>query len=249
MTKPTIVTPALEEIKKVFNEGLELERQGRLDEVAKEKIEKRLNQISEDVDHAIAKKVAEIEALTAPKPPSMFMKVVASIIVLALLGVILELTFGERFVFAYGDQYKTLAPSLFALTLPFFAILYSRERQSLFSSSQTWLFRWFVLFPSIVLLTSVAVVISPLGWAAFAGWMIGSDAPPRQATFASIETMSASKRGCRQHGTLKTKEAEFNVCLDGLIAKPGLKEGDSVLLNGRDSNLGFVIEQITPAPH
>lgn len=231
----------------VFHEGTQLERQGKLDAAAEKRIEARLKAISERLDSQVADDLAAIRASEATRPQPVWKKVAAIVLLVAFIGMPLELTVGESFVLSYSNSYKSVLPTLFALTLPAFAILWFRQEKQQHALSYrypTWTVRWLIVFPLIVVLSSTLVVLSPIGWSAVVGWAIGTDAPPRQAKVLSVAPERVRAGKCDQKAILDFNGLQTNICIEGRVVGPALKAGDEVSVRGRSSFLGLFIEEI-----
>ena len=235
------------EIAAIVYEGSQTERHGKLDETAKKQIEARLQAISERLDRQVAHNLANIRATSATRPHAAWEKGVAIVLLLAFIGMPLEFTVGERFVFSYSDAYKSALPTLFALTLPAFAILWLRQEKQHHALSYrypTWGVRWLIMFPFIVVFSSSLLVLSPFGWSALGGWAIGTAAPPRQARVLSVDPEKVRAGKCDQNAMLDFNGVQTSICIENRVVGPALKAGDTVSVRGRSSFLGLFIEEI-----
>jgi len=231
----------------VFHESTHLEQQGNLDEAAERRIEAQLKAISDRLDRQLADDLAEIRGEDATGRVSYWKKIAAIVFLLAFIGMALEVTVGESFVFFYSNAYKSSLPTLFALTLPAFAIFWFRlekQQHALSGRYPTWTVRWLVMFPVVVLLSSTMLVLSPFGWSALGGWVFGSDAPPLQAKVLTVEEERFRSGKCDQKAKLDFNGTQTNICIEGRIAGPAPKVGDTVSVKGRRSFLGLFIDEI-----
>jgi hypothetical protein len=238
---------AKSDMEAVFQEGSQLESDGKLDEQAAKRIESKLQTISDRLDQQVANDIAAIRPGSAIQPQSAWKKIVAFLFLLAFIGMPLEFTVGESFVFSYSNGYKSAIPTLFALTLPAFAILWFRlEKQQLALSyrSPTWAVRWLIVFPLVVVLSSSLVVLSPFGWSALGGWAIGSEAQPQLAKVLSVGPERARAGKCDQKAMLDIDGIQTNICIEGKVVGPALKTGNTVSVRGRSSFLGLFIEEV-----
>ena len=159
----------------------------------------------------------------------------------------LEFTVGESFVFSYSNAYKSVVPTLFALTLPAFAILWFRlekQQRALSYRSPTWAVRWLIVFPLVVALSSSLVVLSTFGWSALGGWAIGSESQPQKAKVLSVGPERTRAGKCDQKAMLDIDGIQTNICIEGKVVGPALKAGNTVSVRGRNSFLGLFIEEI-----
>lgn len=231
----------------VFQEGTELEHQGKLDEDATKRIEARLQQISESLDTELANGLAELAGSGATRSQAVWKTVAGVLLLVAFIGIPLEFTLGESFVFSYANTYKSFLPLLFAVTLPIFAVLWFRLEQTeraLSYRSPTWAVRWLVVFPLVVVTSSSMLVFSPFGWSALAGWAIGTQSQAREAKVLSIETARRRAGKCDQKAMLDIDQIQVNICIEDRVIGPAPKVGDTVSVLGRRSSLGLFIVEI-----
>jgi len=231
----------------VFQEGTQLEREGKFDEGAAKRIESQLQTISVRLDQQVANDIAAIRTGSAISPQSAWKKIVALVLLLAFIGMTLEFTIGESFVFSYSNAYKSVMPTLFALTLPAFAILWfclEKQQHALTNRSPTWAVRWLIVFPLVVVLSSSLVVLSPFGWSALGGWVIGSESQPRLAKVLSVGPERTRAGKCDQKAVLDIDGIQTNICIEGRVVGPAVKAGNTVFVRGRSSFLGLFIEEV-----
>lgn len=236
------------EMHAAFLEGTKLEQQGQFDKNASAKLEARLDTIMASLDEKIAKSIAEVKeeqpATRSEKLELIFVRTVAPF---ALIGITLLFTIGERFIFAYAEQGLNAVPLLFAFLLPTFAIFWFRlecRTHSFAERLPTWFVRWILMFPLIVTLSTAMVILSPLGWAALAGWAIGAPSTQLDAQLVSIEPMQEPRRifKCDQKARLRIGEIQSDVCIEDIVSGPIPKPGDAINITGKMSALGFYID-------
>ncbi len=238
------------EMEAVFREGSELERQGKLDADATKRIEARLQSISDRLDKEVADSIAEIKTQHPTTPrPGVWQKTALVLALFAFLSVPLEFTVGENFVFSYTNQYRVALPYLFAVLLPAFAIMWfrlERKQRTLAYRYPTWLVRWLLMFPLVVVMSSAMVIFSPLGWSALAGWAIGTRSAPKAAKVVSVEVMREPRRSmkCDQTAKISIEGIDVKICIEGRVIGRTPKIGDSITVAGRSSLFGFLIEEI-----
>ena len=178
-----------------------------------------------------------------PKP---WRRVVAVVLVLLLVGALLEMTVGERFIFAHADQYRDAMPWLLpllaaALGVPIFMQVRSAEvrRQAVAAGIS----RWWTLFACGLAITLWMAAVSPLGWAAAVVWMLGSPVRSVEARVVAIEPPT-SRRYCDQRAELEFRGATARLCVEGLVRAQQPRVGDTVKLGGRALSLGLLVERI-----
>lgn len=231
----------------VFQEGIQLERQGLLDDKAKIQIEAKLNAISGRLDQDLAKRLSDISAINTKRPLSPRRRVAACLLLLVLLGMPLELIVGENFFFFYSKAYKSALPILFALTIPAFAITWfilERQQGALSRRYSLWAVRWLLAYPLFVLASASMVVLSPFGWSAAGGWALGSESMVRQAKVLSLSPETKRVGKCDQSALLEIDGIQTKICIEGRVAGDPLKAGGLVSVHGRGSFLGLFIEEI-----
>lgn len=231
-----------------------LDRQGRLDAPAVARIEKRIQTEIERQNQDLAHRLTEIEArYDSPlRSISRRSRIALSLgFVVVFIGAMLEATLGQGFIFSLANEYRTVAPWIFALLLPFVAIglLWLRKNGvKLHNRVQTkWLF-WPVIFPLMVGLSSAAVVGAPLGWLALGGWAIGVETNETLGIVASVGTQHHGSRGCDQYATLQIGKSSARICLDHRLVGSLIRSGDQVVVRGRVSALGTYVEEIRVGP-
>lgn len=238
------------EMEAVFREGSELERQGKLDAEATRRIEARLQSISDRLDKKVSESIAEIKAQHPTTPRAgPWQKMAAGLVLLVFVSVPLEFTVGESFVFSYTNAHRAAVPLLFAVLLPAFAVVMfrlERKQHSLAYQYPTWLVRWLLMFPLIVVMSTAMVIYSPFGWSALAGWAIGTPSAPKTAKVLSVGPMREPRRigNCDQKARIDIDEIDANICIEGRVVGPTPKVGDSIAITGRVSLFGFFIEEI-----
>lgn len=241
------------EMHAAFLEGTKLEQQGEFDKNASAKLEARLDTIMANLDKEIAKSIAEVKeeqpATRSEKLELIFARAILLFAFFALIGITLQFTIGERFIFAYAEQGLNAVPLLFAFLLPTFAIIWfrlERRTHSLAERCTTWFVRWILMFPLIVTLSTAMVISSPLGWAALAGWAIGTPSTQLDAQLVSIEPMREPRKifKCDQKAKLRIGEIQSDVCIEDIVSGPIPKPGDAINITGKMSALGFYIEGI-----
>ena len=160
-------------------------------------------------------------------------------------GLLLEASLGNVFFFNYGAGYSSAAPWVFlALVPPLGWGLGHLLRRAMAARYPTWAVRWLFFFPFIVAAVAGTFVAAPLGWAALAGWALGTPVEV-EARVVSVGTRSRSALGCRQKGRLRIAGDEANVCFAMLVAGDGMpRPGDDVRLSGRSSRLGLFAREM-----
>ena len=91
---------------------------------------------------------------------------------------------------------------------------------------------------------SLALVVSPLGWAAMFTRALGDGVHAREGRLLSLHDGSSSSRICRQKGEFLHAGQTANLCLDGRVTGALPKPGDTVLLDGWQTALGFYVGRI-----
>jgi hypothetical protein len=238
------------EMKAVFQEGSELERQGKLDAEATRRIEARLQAISNRLDKKVADSIAEIKAQhPSTSRAGLWQKIAVGLMLLAFVSVPLEFTVGESFVSSFTNTYRAAVPLLFAVLLPTFAMMWfrlERKQHNLAHRYPTWLVRWMLVFPLIVVMSSAMVIFSPFGWSALAGWAFGTPKAQKTAKVLSVEPMRERRRlgNCDQKVKINIDGIDANICIEDRVVGPMPKAGDSITVTGKSSLFGIFIEEI-----
>ena len=235
------------DLAKVFQRGIQLERQGRLDEEAKMQINAQLQEISDQLGQKVAQKLSSAPAMRRQRREPWWKLYVASLFLLALAGGVLEIVVGTYFIPSFGRAYQSVFPMLLALAVPIFGFLLfriERQQNTLAGRFPSWGVRWIFVFPAMVLACSVLVLLSPYGWSALAGWMVGADAPAQQAKVLSVEVAKPKYGKCDQHAALVIDGASARICIEGRSAGDLPKAGETVSVRGRSSFLGLFVEEV-----
>lgn len=232
---------------KVFQRGIQLERQGRLDEGAKTQINAQLQDISDLLRQQVAQKFSSAPAMRRQRREPWWKMYVASLLLLALAGGVLEIVMGTYFVPSFGRAYQSVFPMLLALAVPIFGFLLfriERQQNTLAGRFPSWGVRWIFVFPAMVLACSFLVLLSPYGWSALAGWMVGADAPAQQAKVLSVEVAKPKFGKCDQHAAMAIDGTSARICIEGRSVGGLPKAGDTVSVRGRSSFLGLFVEEV-----
>ena len=96
----------------------------------------------------------------------------------------------------------------------------------------------------VVLTISGLVLVSPYGWAAVGGWMVGEPAAARQAQVLSVQVERPRPGKCDRRAVLVFSEGPARVCLEDRLVGDVPKVGDTVSVRGRSSILGLLVEDV-----
>jgi hypothetical protein len=183
-------------------------------------------------------------------PPTPVLRGGRAVAVLGLMawmtgGLLLEASIGNVFFFNHGDVHSAVAPWVFlALLLPLGWGLGHMLRRFMPERYPTWAVRWLLFFPFVVAAIAGMIVAAPLGWAALAGWALGTPVEV-EARVVSVGTRSRSALACKQKGRLRIADKEGNVCLSMLVADDRMPApGDDVRVSGRSSGLGLFAREM-----
>ncbi|MDD2176464.1 hypothetical protein OIN59_03400 [Acidovorax sp. D2M1] len=232
---------------KVFQQGIQLECQGQLDERVKAQIDARLREISDQLGQQVVQQLSSAPAMGRQCREPRWKLYVASLFLLALAGGVLEIAVGTYFIPSFGGAYQRVFPMLLALAVPIFGFLLfriERQQNTLAGRFPSWGVRWIFVFPAMVLACSFLVLLSPYGWSALAGWMVGADAPARQAKVLSVEVAKPKYGKCDQHAALVIDGTSARICIEGRSVGELPKAGDTVSVRGRSSFLGLFVEEV-----
>jgi hypothetical protein len=244
------LTRTYAETEAILREGLELERQGKLDVEATRSIEARLQAVSDRLDKDVDDSIAEIKSRYPTTPRAgRWQKIAEGLMLLAFVSVPLEFTVGESFVASFTNTYRSIVPLLFAVLLPIFAIAWfrhDRKQHTLARRYPTWVVRWMIMFPLIVVMSSSMVIFSPFGWSALAGWAIGIPSAQATAKVLSVEPMREPRRigKCDQTAKVEIYGTDAKICIEGRVVGSTPKAGDSITAVGKISIFGFFVNEI-----
>jgi hypothetical protein len=233
-------------------EAMRLDRQERLDDAALAQLDARMQQeFGRLHQEGRANQTAKIETRAAsPRNfvlPRRFRSPALAAFLFVTGGSVLELTVGQGFIFAWANEYRSIAPWIFLGLLPPFGLgwyFLERANQTLRVSFPTGWVRWLLVFPLAVALSAGMVVVSPLGWAALFGWAAGTPSDQLEAKLVSIGESSPSARSCDQSATLELGGATTRICLEDRISGQTPRAGDTLAIVGRTSALGVFIDEI-----
>lgn len=160
-------------------------------------------------------------------------------------GAVLQASLGSRFIFFFAEQYERGAWFLFILLLPTVAIGMISERALSEARRRfpTWWIRWLIVLPVGVAMFAGGLVVGPIGWLSAFTWAFGTEVSAVPAQVVSVESHLPGSKYCDQHGAVALRHYVSTVCLEGIGQLP-MQTGTAVLLNGRQSRLGFQIGEI-----
>lgn len=250
--------PARSELDEVFQEGSELERQGKLDDAAVERMEERLRDVSARMDKELAEQLEEIKALR-PEPfskrlveqfplPQPLAWLLLATLICGFIGVILEETIGDGFIFSHANGYREARPLLLLILIPVFALLWfpiMKSSSYALHRYPTAAIRWGIMFPVMAIGLSAMVYAAPLGWIALSGWAVGEPSNNVEAWIISIQTKK-NRSGCKLEAKVEIRDNRADVCLEGRTEGRIPEAGEPVFIKGRISSLGVYIDAVRP---
>lgn len=231
-----------------------LDRQGKASPDRLAELDARIRKSMDEDDRMLAERIAEIKQshakATVARPSSRgWHFALVALFVYPLAGLVLELQLGGSFVFAFTSQYWVAAPWFFlgALALWTGPFLRADLRQRLRGRYPSWAKRWLLVFPlSVGSLAGLSVMATP-GWAALLGLVAGGSSVEQQARIVSVGSLSKGAKGCDQTAKFLVNDAVVGLCLDGRMAGAAPVGGERVLLVGRASWVGLVVNEIRAA--
>jgi hypothetical protein len=241
------------EVDALFAEAVELDRQGKLDEAGLARLDAGMQAHFDRLNQEHAQRIAEIEArFAAARPrtltlPQRFRIPALAVLVIVAVGSILELTVGQAFVFSLGNYYRAAIPWLFPGLLVLFGVawfLVERASGPIKARYPTLWVRELFAFPLIAAICAAMVLIAPLGWAALSGWVLGSASEDMDGRISYIGSRSSNWRSCPQYVELEVIDSSASVCLGGWPPGQEPKAGESVVVRGRRSILGVMVEEV-----
>lgn len=236
------------EMQAIIIQWSDLRQQGKYDEAAELWANSRKKDDAHNIEMPDLIKNIHQPPFANSKYRKPFLTLVILLITFLLGGILLESTIGERFIFAWADKYRELVNHIYFVLLPISAIIsfFSfRKDPYIRKKYPTKVVRWIFIFPFFTCLLPCIPLVAPLGWAAFSGWMIGSESQNMQARIVSVAPKNYSrKRHCTQRAELEFRSNSAELCIDGLFIGGTPKPNEKVLIAGQVSWFGIYIQQI-----
>ncbi len=183
----------------------------------------------------------------APHPGiSLWTKCLWLLFAIAFAGLVLESQLGERFIFRYSKAYYDLMPWLYVCLLPLSAIVWYRydEYNQTAQYRRSW-WRWLVFFPLAIGLSTSLLICTPFGWSALAGRLAGGDPAVMEVKLIQVEHARHRIGKCDQKMVIEVDGRHISICAEDLTSSAAPAAGQWLLLKGKNSAFGFVIEEIT----
>ena len=214
-------------------------------------LDEQMHQETRPQKKAFIKQLAVERPLPAPQKPLVtgkrFRLPALLVMSLVVCGAVMELTLGDGFVFAKANAYRSVMPWLFLIILPpsaFLCFFLTRADKTILARYPTWWVRRLIVFPVTSALLSATIVISPLGWASFLGWVVGTHSDHIEAKVLRIGGFSRSSKSCTQRVTLEVSGNSSDICLEDRLMGQVPSIGDAVDLTGRTSIFGVYVDEI-----
>lgn len=166
-----------------------------------------------------------------------------------LFGVLVFLAFSANFIFFFSTQYWNVARWAYLILLPVVALAFGykdRFHQRLSYKFPTRWVRSIFLLPLVVLSATAMLVVAPIGWVTAATWVSGEERSDIDAIVVAIEAPRSQVKGCRQHATLSIFSITHSVCVKDYFQAQPPHTGQTVLVSGKESHLGFLVQHISP---
>ena len=247
-------TTSTSEQERLLAELVALDRQGRASPGRLAELDACIQKSIDEDDRRLAERIAEIERdharpKVAQRPSRGRLVMFVGVFIYLLAGVMFEVYLGVNFVFAFTAQYWTAAPWFFLGALALWAgVLFRADaRQRLRAQHPSWAKRWLLVFPLTMGSLAVLSVMALPGWAALLGRVSGGSPVEQQARIVSVDSLSKGAKGCDQTAKFLVTDAVVRLCLDGRMAGAAPVEGERVLLVGRASWFGLVVDEIRAA--
>lgn len=176
-------------------------------------------------------------------------KVAAGLFYFCVIGLLLEYSIGRNFAASYAAHFYKALPFIFSFVIPLCGIFMIRSQKiriAMATKFPTLFLRWGLVFPLTLLVFSSLLIFSPLGWTALFGWGIGTPSVLINARIVEIKPRHYRERllSCKQEAVLEIGGQRFDLCLDGRVNNNFPKNGDTLILSGKRSPLGFYINEI-----
>lgn len=195
------------------------------------------------------KEIADIKAHHQPPwlllPSRLRIPVLAGLCFI-VIGALLQQTIGNAFIFSWANEYRAARPWLFFVLLPMFAVGWFRIEKATsliegFCSGQR--FRWLLVFPFVVALSTAIAISSPLGWAALSGVAIGKASDHVEVKVLSIDVHLERAKHCDVAAELAFRCSTERLCLERQLSGRLPRPGENLVVTGRVSRLGLFIEE------
>lgn len=252
-THPSLPTES--ELEVIVRDVEALDRQGKLDDAAIADIEIRVAAELERQNQADLQRISAIKAghdsplrlLPKSYRVTFGLGIVFLFIGFLFIGMMLEITLGEGFIFIFANEYRAIGFWIFLISLPLVTTgLFWLDKNGVPINQKSitkWLF-WPIIFPLMIGFLAAMIIVAPLGWLALGGWAFGTESE-EIGIITAVGVKHRSARGCHQYATLQIGQTAAEICLDKrLEGGTSLRPGDQVTINGRISLLGTYVEKI-----
>lgn len=251
MKNTSPLTTSTSEQERLLAELVALGRQGKVSPDRLAELDARIQRSIDEDDRRLAERIAEIRRNHAKpvlaKPPSRGrLFVVLAVFIYLFAGVLFEVQLGGNFVFAFTAQYWGAAPWLFLGAVALWAgvFLLDDVRQRFRVQNPSWLKRWLLVFPLTTSCVAALAVVALPGWAALFGFLASGSPAEQQARVVSVDSLSKGAKGCDQNAKFLVNDAVVSLCLDGRMAGTAPVTDERVLLVGRVSWFGLLVNEI-----
>lgn len=165
---------------------------------------------------------------------------------LLFVGGFITIASFHRFFYFHSAEYSNVGPWIFAFCLPLFAALFLRPkvREDLRARYPTRWVRALFMYPILVVFAAGTMAAGPLGWVIAMTWLNGESVSAMPGKIRSVSQYNPHTRGCDQNGVLQTHSFEMSTCLEGLVEHLPITAGQSVLISGRKSEFGFLVQKV-----
>lgn len=180
---------------------------------------------------------------------SLWAKCLWLLFAIAFAGLILESQLGDNFIFRYGEDYDAAIPWLYACLLPVSAIAWysydarNRAHDPAAQHRGSW-WSWLLFYPLAAGLSASLLIYAPFGWSALIGRLAGVEPAVMEVKLIQIEHARHRIAQCDQKIIIDVDDRRVSLCAEGRVSGVSPVTGQGLLLKGRRSAFGFVVDEI-----
>lgn len=164
------------------------------------------------------------------------------------VGLLIFIAFSDNFIFFFSAQYWSFARWVYLILLPVIAIAIGYKGRFHKHFSYRYPTRWvrsIFLFPLLVMFAAAIPVVAPIGWVTAATWVSGVERSDIDAIVVAVESPRSQVKGCPQRATLRIFSITHSVCVKDYFQANPPYTGQAVLVGGKESHFGFLIQHVT----
>lgn len=222
-----------------------LAREGKLDDMALRRLRQAMDAAGE---HSIDETEAILGMRRPPAPPARragWPRRAGLFVVLGVgFGLLLDITLGQSFVFAFSQRYRAIGWWVFIALLPVMGWLFvvaEGPRAAVRERYRGGVARTLMTCGAIVVAAGTPV-LAPLGWIAAYGRLAGT--PVQVDSRLLVYAPSGGSRFCERRADIAFGGRQVGLCLSTHLVGPLPPPGAPLRLSGLQSPLGFYVQRI-----